>query len=451
MTLQVADQRAAVRAAGRRLMRRGASGVRRTVARRPRLLVYIAILGPGMITANAGNDAGGIATFASVGAEFGYSLLWILIPITISLGIVQEMCARMGAVTGKGLADLIREQFGVRWTALVMLALLIANAGVTVSEFVGIAAATELFGVSHYISVPLAAGLVWWLIVKGSYKRVERAFLIMSLVFLGYIVSAFLAKPDWSAVALGLVKPEFNFEHAFLFTIVAVIGTTISPYMQVYVQSSVVEKGVTPEDYGKTKIDVWVGTIFAILIVFFIVVSTAATLHQSGIEINTAADAARALRPLAGRYAEILFGFGLFGASMLAAGVLPLATAYSISEALGFEKGVSRSFREAPIFLGTFTFLVAVGAAIAIVPNLPLFRVLLVTQVINGLLLPVILFAVLRLVNDREIMGRHVNGPLYNLLAWATVIVVTAISLLYILVTLFPGVVRFRTAADLRR
>jgi len=431
----VAETRAAVRAVSLRL--------RRTVARRRRLLLFVAILGPGMITANAGNDAGGIATFASVGAQFGYSLLWILIPIAISLGIVQEMCARMGAVTGKGLADLIRERFGVRWTALVMLALLIANAGVTVSEFVGIAAATELFGVSHYISVPLAAALVWWLIVKGSYKRVERAFLIMSLVFLGYIVSAFLAKPDWSAVALGLVKPEFNFEHAFLFTIVAVIGTTISPYMQVYVQSSVVEKGVTPEDYGKTKIDVWVGTIFAILIVFFIVVSTAATLHQSGIEINTAADAARALRPLAGRYAEILFGFGLFGASMLAAGVLPLATAYSISEALGFEKGVSRSFREAPIFLGTFTFLVAVGAAIAIVPNLPLFRVLLVTQVINGLLLPVILFAVLRLVNDREIMGRHVNGPLYNLLAWATVIVVTAISLLYILITLFPSLVRF--------
>jgi NRAMP (natural resistance-associated macrophage protein)-like metal ion transporter len=396
-----------------------------------------------MITANAGNDAGGIATFASVGAQFGYSLLWILIPIAISLGIVQEMCARMGAVTGKGLADLIRERFGVRWTALVMLALLIANAGVTVSEFVGIAAATELFGVSHYISVPLAATLVWWLIVKASYKRVERAFLILSLVFLGYIVSAFLAKPDWSAVAFGLVKPEFRFEHAFLFTIVAVIGTTISPYMQVYVQSSVVEKGVTPEDYGKTKLDVWIGTIFAILIVFFIIVSTAATLHKSGIEINTASDAAHALRPLAGRYAEILFGLGLFGASMLAAGVLPLATAYSISEALGFEKGVSRSFREAPIFLGTFTFLVAVGAAIAIVPNLPLFRVLLVTQVINGLLLPVILFAVLRLVNNRELMGRHVNGPLYNLFAWATAIVVTAVSLLYLLITLFPSLVRF--------
>jgi len=421
-------------------MRRGAQGVRQTVARRRRLLAYIAILGPGMITANAGNDAGGIATFASVGADFGYSLLWLLIPITISLGIVQEMCARMGAVTGKGLADLIRERFGVRWTALIMLALLIANAGVTVSEFVGIAAATELFGLSHYISVPLTAILIWFLIVKGSYKRVERVFLLMSLVFLGYIVSAFLARPDWSAVAVGLVRPEFKFEPAFLFTFVAVIGTTISPYMQVYVQSSVVEKGVTAETYGRTKIDVWVGTIFALLIVFFIIISTAATLHKAGIQISTAADAANALRPLAGKYAQTLFGFGLFGASMLAAGVLPLATAYSISEALGFEKGVSRSFREAPIFLGTFTFLVAVGAFIAVVPNLPLIRVLLVTQVINGLLLPFVLFAVLRLVNNRELMGQHVNGPIYNIAAWLTAIVVTILSLLYILVTLFPGI-----------
>lgn len=393
-----------------------------------------------MITANAGNDAGGIATFASVGADFGYSLLWLLIPITISLGIVQEMCARMGAVTGKGLADLIRERFGVRWTALIMLALLIANAGVTVSEFVGIAAASELFGASHYVSVPLAAILVWFLIVKGSYKKVERVFLLMSLVFLGYIVSAFLSRPDWTAVAVGMIRPEFKLEYAFIFTFVAVIGTTISPYMQVYVQSSVVEKGVTPDDYSKTRLDVWVGTIFAILIVFFIIVSTAATLHKSGIQITSAADAAHALRPLAGRYAQTLFGLGLFGASMLAAGVLPLATAYSISEALGFEKGVSRSFREAPIFLGTFTFLVAVGALIAIVPNLPLIRVLLVTQVINGLLLPIVLFAVLRLVNDREVMGRYVNGPIYNIAAWLTAILVTLLSLLYIVITLFPTI-----------
>src|SRR4051812_1212155 len=265
-----------------------------TFTRRSGLFAYIAILGPGMIAANAGNDAGGIATYATVGADYGYSLLWVLIPITISLGIVQEMCARMGAVTGKGLADLIRERFGVRWTAVVMLALLIANGGVTVSEFVGIAAASELFGVSHYISVPIAAILVWFLVVKGSYKKVERAFLLMSLVFLGYIVSAFLSRPNWGAVAVGLVKPSFRMETAFLFTFVAVIGTTISPYMQVYVQSSVVEKGVTIEDYNRTKIDVWVGTIFAILIVFFIVVSTAATLHKAGVQISSAADAANA-------------------------------------------------------------------------------------------------------------------------------------------------------------
>lgn len=345
----------------------------------------------------------------------------------------------MGAVTGKGLADLIRERFGVRWTALVMLALLIANGGVTVSEFVGIAAATELFGIPRFISVPIAAISIWWLIVKGSYKRVERVFLLMTLVFLGYVVSAFLAGPEWGTVATELVRPRFGLDQAYLFTVVAIVGTTISPYMQVYVQSSVVEKGVTPEDYQRTRIDVWVGTVFAILIVFFIVVSTAATLHKHGIQINSAADAARALRPLAGNYAEALFGIGLFGASMLAAGVLPLATAYSVSEALGFEKGVSRSFREAPTFIGIFTFLVAVGAAIAVIPNLPLIRVLLVTQVINGLLLPVVLFAILRLINNRELMGAHVNGRVYNIGAWLTAIIVTSLSLLLVLVTLFPN------------
>src|SRR5918911_2496872 len=274
--------RATVRVAGRRLLRRGARGVRRTVAQRRGLIAYLAILGPGMIAANAGNDAGGIATFASVGADHGYKFLWLLIPLTISLGIVQEMCARMGAVTGKGLADLIRERFGVRWTALVMLALLVANGGVTVSEFVGIAAATELFGVPRYVSVPLAAASVWWLVVRGSYKRVERVFLIMSLVFLGYIVSAFLARPQWGAVAHGFTHPTFQFHPAYIFTFVALVGTTISPYMQVYVQSSVVEKGMTAEDYKLVRADVWTGTIFAILIAFFIVVSTAATLHARG-------------------------------------------------------------------------------------------------------------------------------------------------------------------------
>ena len=436
----MSERKTNVRVAGGRILQRGAQGVRRTVARRPRLFFYLSILGPGVITANAGNDAGGIATFASIGADHGYRLLWLLIPLTISLGIVQEMCARMGAVTGKGLADLIRERFGVRWTALVMLALLIANGGVTVSEFVGIAAAMELFGVPRYISIPIATFAIWWLVVKGSYKRVERVFLVMSLVFLGYIVSAFLARPSWGTVAREMVHPTFELSPLFLFTFIAVIGTTISPYMQVFIQSSVVEKGVKPENYSMTRIDVWGGTIFAILIVFFIVISTAATLNVHGEHVESAAHAARALRPLTGGYAEILFGVGLFGASMLAAGVVPLATAYSISEAFGFEKGVSNSFREAPIFLGIFTFLVALGALFAMMPGLPLIRVLLVTQVINGILLPVVLIAVLRLVNNRELMGRHVNGPVYNVAAWITALVVSGASILLLLVTIFPRI-----------
>ncbi|MGI8653984.1 MAG: Nramp family divalent metal transporter [Pyrinomonadaceae bacterium] len=433
----MAESRIAVRVAGRRWWRRGTRGVRRTLARRKGLFAYLAILGPGMIAANAGNDAGGIATYASVGADYGYRLLWVLIPITISLGLVQEMCARMGAVTGKGLADLIRERFGVRWTALVMLALLIANGGVTVSEFVGIAAATELFGIPRYVSVPIAAACIWWLVVKSSYKRVERVFLLMSLVFLGYIVSAFLAHPSWTTVARQMVQPSFSFDSGYLFTFVAIIGTTISPYMQVFVQSSVVEKGVTAEDYALTRADVWLGTLFAITIVFFIMISTAATLNAHGGHITDAADAARALEPLAGRYAGVLFAVGLFGASMLAAGVLPLATAYSVSEALGYEKGVSHNFREAPIFLGIFTFLVATGALVAMIPGLPLIRVLLVTQVINGLLLPIILIAVLWLINDRELMGKYVNGKIYNAAAWLTTIIVSALSLLLIGATVF--------------
>jgi len=434
----VAHERTNVRTAGTRLLRRGAQGMRRTVARRPRVFVYLSILGPGVITASAGNDAGGIATFASVGADHGYKLLWLLIPLTVSLGIVQERCARMCAVTGKGLSDLIRERFGVRWTVLVMLALLIANGGVTVSEFVGVAAAMELFGVAPYISVPIAAIAIWWLVVKGSYQRVERVFLIMSLVFLGYIVSAFLAHPQWGTVLRETVRPNLELTPAYLFTLVAVIGTTISPYMQVFIQSSVVEKGIRAENYSFTRADVWIGAVFSNAVVFFIVVATAATLYSHGEHVDTAAEAAHALRPLAGPYAAMLFAFGLLGASLLAAGVLPLATAYSISEAFGFEKGVSSNFREAPIFLGIFTFLVALGALIAMIPGLPLIRVLLMTQVINGLLLPVVLIAVLRLVNDRELMGARVNGLIYNLAAWLTTISVSALSLLLILGTLFP-------------
>ena len=433
----------AVRESARRLWRRGSRRVQRAAASRRGVIAYLAVIGPGMVAANAGNDAGGIATYASAGADYGYELLWTLVPLVLALGIVQETCARMGAVTGKGLSDLVRERFGVRWTFLIMLALLVANAGVTVSEFVGIAAASELFGVPRFASVPIAAFAIWWLVVKGSYARVERIFLVMSLVFLGYVVSAFLAGPEWGEVGRAFVQPRVQFNPGYLFTVVALIGTTISPYMQVFVQSSVVEKGVTEEDYNLTRADVWTGTAFAMLIAFFITIATAATLHPRGISIETAADAARALEPLAGEYARTLFGIGLFGASMLAAGVLPLATAYSISEALGFEKGVSRSFREAPIFLGIFTFLIAVGGLVAVVPGLPLFDVLLVTQVINGILLPIILIAVLRLVNDRELMGDRANGPVYNAASWLTVVVVSALSLLFIATQLFPRLFNF--------
>ncbi|MET0647392.1 MAG: Nramp family divalent metal transporter [Pyrinomonadaceae bacterium] len=426
-----------VRDAGRRLWRRGSRRVQRAAASRRGLFAYLAVIGPGMIAANAGNDAGGIATYASAGADYGYNLLWTLIPLVLALGIVQETCARMGAVTGKGLSDLIREQFGVRWTVLVMLALLVANGGVTVSEFVGIAAATELFGVPRFVSVPLAAFAVWWLVVKGSYRRVERVFLLMSLVFLGYVVSAFLARPEWGEVARGFARPALDFNPGYLFTVVALIGTTISPYMQVFVQSSVVEKGVDEEDYHLTRADVWVGTVFAIAVAFFIMVATAATLHGAGVRIESAEDAARALEPLAGTYARTLFGVGLFGASMLAAAVLPLSTAYSISEALGYEKGVSRTFREAPIFVGIFTFLIVVGGVVAIIPGLPLFDVLLTAQVINGLLLPVLLVSILRLASDRELMGAHANGRVYNAASWLTVLVVSALSLLFIASRIF--------------
>lgn len=408
-------------------LQRGADRVRSGFSSR-QLFAYLAILGPGVIAANAGNDAGGIATYASVGADYGYKLLWTFIPITVSLCIVQEMCARMGVVTGKGLSDLIREQFGVRATALVMFALLIANGGVTISEFIGIGLALEMFGIPRFVSVPLAAAVIWWLIVKGSYNRVERIFLLMSLVFFGYIVSAFLAQPDWAEVGSGFVHPTILFDSGYLFTMVAIIGTTISPYMQVFVQSSVVEKETPIEDYPLTRADVFIGTFFAMAVAFFIVVSTAATLHRQGVRVETAADAALALEPLAGKYASILFGVGLFGASMLAAGVLPLATAYSISEALGFEKGVSRNFREAPTFLGIFTGLIVVGAVVAMLPGFAPLQILLVTQVINGLLLPILLVAIILLVNKREIMDKHVNSFAYNVFAVLTVIIVSILS-----------------------
>ena len=398
-----------------------------------RFFAYFAVLGPGIIAANAGNDASGIATYSTVGAGYGYNLLWVFLPMMVSLVVVQEMCMRMGVVTGKGLADLIREQFGVRWTALVMSALLIANTGVIISEFVGIAQASELFGIPRFFTIPLTAGLIWWLVVKGTQKRIEQVFLAMSLVFFGYVISAFLAKPDWSTVAGELVEPSFLFDTAYLFTVMALIGTTITPFMQVFVQSSVVEKGLDVEDLSLARADVIVGTTFACLIAAFIVISTAATLHQQGIyEIDSAATAAESLVPVAGTYAKYLFGIGLFGAAMLAMGVLPLATAYSISEALGFEKGLSRSFREAPIFLGIFTTLIIIGGCVALLPNIPQIKLLLVTQTINGVLLPFLLVTIVLLSSNKEIMGEYANHLFFKIFAWMITIVVSLLSLMLI-------------------
>ncbi len=417
-------------------LRRFPARVRRSLSSN-RFYAYLAVLGPGIIAANAGNDASGIATYSTIGAGYGYSLLWAFVPITVSLIVVQEMCVRMGVITGQGLADLIREQFGVRWTTLVMSALLIANIGVIISEFIGIAQASELFGISRYIAIPLTATAIWWLVVKGTQKRIEQVFLAMSLVFFGYIISAFLAKPDWSTVAVEAVEPSFSFDSAYLFTVMALIGTTITPFMQVYVQSSVVEKGLDKEDYPLVRADVIVGTIFACTIAAFIVICTAATLHTQGItELDSAATAAQALVPVAGVYAKYLFAAGLFGAAMLAMGVLPLATAYSVSEALGFEKGLSHSFREAPIFLGIFTSLILIGAIVALIPGIPQIKLLLFTQCVNGLLLPFILVAVVSLSSSREIMGEYKNGSLFNLCAWTITIIVSILSFLLIATTI---------------
>jgi Mn2+/Fe2+ NRAMP family transporter len=398
-----------------------------------RLFTYLAILGPGMIAANAGNDASGIATYSSVGAAYGYSMLWAFIPMLVALVVVQEMCVRMGVVTGQGLADLIREKFGVRWTALIMTSLLVANTGVIISEFVGIAQASELFGISRIFTIPIAAFLIWWLVVRGTQRRVENVFLAMSLVFLCYVISAFASEPDWSAAAYGFVQPKFSGDQFYLFALMAMIGTTITPFMQVYVQSSVVEKGIDKEDLRLARADVIVGTLFSCLIAVFIVICTAATLHVNGItELDSAATAAEALAPIAGNYAKYLFAVGLVGAAMLAMGVLPLATAYSVSEALGFEKGVSRSFREAPIFVGIFTALLLVGSAVALIPGIPPIKLLLLTQCVNGLLLPILLFAILKLSNDPSIMGEYKNNPLLNLFAFLLAAAVSILSLVLI-------------------
>ncbi len=408
--------------------------------RRPAWLIYLSVLGPGLVAASAGNDVGGIATYAAVGARYGYDLLWMMVAITIAMIAVQEQCARMGAVTGKGLSDLIREQFGPRWTVVAMLCLLVANGAVIITEFVGIGAAAELFGIRRYLAVPLMGALVWWLIVWGNYRHVERFFLALTLAFFAYPVAAFLASPDWGLALRRAIVPTIHPEPEYVLLFVATVGTTITPYMQMYQQDAVVEKGITPAELRFTRLDVIAGCVFSNLIAVFVIIATAATLYaaaqragQAGYEIGTAEEAARALAPVAGPFAAQLFALGIYGASMLAAGVLPLATAFSICQAFGWERGLGLGFREAPIFYGLLTCLMAVGTLVALIPDLPVIRLLITVQFVNGLLLPVLLVFITRMAGDRDLMGPYVNGPLYRVFAWAITVIIAALALLAVL------------------
>ncbi|UCB52595.1 MAG: Nramp family divalent metal transporter [Candidatus Zixiibacteriota bacterium] len=391
-------------------------------------LILLAVIGPGIITSNVDNDAAGIATYSIAGAHFGYSLIWSLIPITVVLIIIQEMIARMGVVTGKGLSDLIRENFGVKITFYVLVTLIFANFGNTIAEFAGIAASMEIFGVSKYISVPLGALLVWILVVKVTYKSVEKVFLVACLVYGTYIISGFLAEPEWGAVKDSILSPDLKFSAGSFGMLIALIGTTISPWMHFYLQSAVVEKNVKLKNYKYTRADVISGSFMVNIIALFIIVACAATLHKAGIRIETGEDAALALAPLAGKYASALFAFGLLNASLFAASILPLSTAYVVCEGMGWEVGVDNKFSEAPQFYGLYSLLIFVGAAVVLWPDLPLIPVMFISQVINGVILPVILIFVLILINNEKIMGSYTNGRGFNILAWVAVIILIGLS-----------------------
>jgi NRAMP (natural resistance-associated macrophage protein)-like metal ion transporter len=400
---------------------------------RIRIALVMAVVGPGFITANVDNDAGGIATYSVAGAQYGYSLLWTMIPITVALVVIQEMSSRMGAVTGKGLSDLIREEFGLRVTFLLMLALVATNLGNVASEFAGVASSFELFGVSKYIVVPLAALLVWGIVVHGTYSSVEKIFLSASLFYIAYIVSGVLAHPDWKAAALSTVKrPEsagFR-DYGYLSLIIGLAGTTIAPWMQFYLQASIVEKGITARQYRTSRLDVIIGCLFAAVVAWFIVVACAATLHTTGTyKIESGADAAQALRPLAGDYAYLLFAAGLFNASLFAASILPISTAYAVCEGLGLESGLDKRFDEAPAFYWLYTALIVFGAGVVLIPGFPLFRIMVLSQVVNGVLLPFVLIFVLLLINDHELMGSYTNSRWYNVVSWIAVGTMIALTL----------------------
>jgi NRAMP (natural resistance-associated macrophage protein)-like metal ion transporter len=397
------------------------------------ILLFFAVVGPGFITANVDNDAGGILTYSSAGAQFGYLLLWTMIPITIALIVVQEMCARMGAVTGKGLSDLIREEFGLRITFLMMLGILITNFGNVVTEFIGIATSLELFGWPRIYTVPVCAVIVWLIVVKGQYKSVEKVFLAASFFYITYIFAGVLAHPAWKEAAIATIKPPdpkaFR-DQTYLYMVIGVVGTTIAPWMQFYLQSSIVEKGVTRRQYKASMLDVVTGCIFTDVVAWFIIVACAATLWIHGFRnITYAADAAAALKPLAGQYAYILFAVGLFNASLFAASILPLSTAYTVCEGLGFESGVGQKFGEAPFFYWLYTVLIVAGGTIVLIPGLPLVKIAVLSQVVNGIVLPFVLIFMLLLINKKELMGEYVNKPLFNAVAWATAVIMIGLTL----------------------
>ena len=393
------------------------------------LVIFLAILGPGIITGSVDNDAGGITTYSVAGALYGYNLLWTMFPAFLVLVVVQEMNARMGIVTGKGLADLIREYAGVKITFFIFVGLLIADIGNTTTEFAGVAGSMQVFDISKYVSVPISALLVWWLVVKGTYKFSERVFLIFSAFLLVYVVSALLGKPHWHEIGQAMIKPDIKYTKDYLAIVIGIIGTTIAPWMQFYMQSAVIEKGLKITDYKYTLADVIIGSVITVVVAFFIIVACASTLHENGIKIEEAKDAAFALKPLAGDLASATFAFGLFIASIFSATILPVATAFYVCEAFGFEAGVDKKWKEAPQFYWLFTSIIIIGAAIILIPNAPLILITLWSQVANGVLLPVVLICMILIVNNKEVMGEYVNKPMQNIFGWFTISVLIGLTI----------------------
>jgi Mn2+/Fe2+ NRAMP family transporter len=401
------------------------------------IAIFFAILGPGIITGSVDNDAGGITTYSVAGALYGYKLIWTLIPAFIVLIIIQEMNARMGIVTGKGLSDLIRENAGVKVTFVIFVGLLFSGIGNTTTEFAGVAGSMEVFNVSKYISVPITGILVWILVVKGTYKIAERIFLIFSVSLLMYVVSALMGKPHWGEIGTSIVHPHMEYNSAYLAMVIGIIGTTIAPWMQFYMQSSVIEKGLKMKDFKFTMIDIVIGCIATVVVAFFIIVACASTLHVNGIQINEAKDAALALKPLAGFLASQAFAFGLFIASVFSATILPLATAFYVCEAFGFEAGIDKKWDEAPEFYFLYTAILIVSCVIILIPNAPLIKITLWSQVLNGMLLPVVLVCMMLLINNKKIMGAYVNKPIYNIITWITIFILVVLSVLMIIMPLF--------------